>query len=376
MRRISMALWMALTLALVSSAAVRADEAKRPLIQIAILLDTSGSMSGLIGQAKSQLWKIVNEFAMAKRGDVRADLRVALYEYGNNGLSAKEGYIRMILPLTTDLDKVSEELFALKTNGGSEYCGWVIKDATDQLLWSRSNEDMKAIFIAGNEPFTQGNVDYRKACKAAITKGIVVNTIFCGPHETGVRTQWKDGAVLADGTYINIDQDRRTVHIEAPQDKEIARLGAELNKTYVRFGTLGKAGAKRQEAQDENAYVLAGTGACVQRAVSKASGQYRNYAWDLVDALKEGKVKLEDVKDKDLPEEMRKMSLKERRAYVEAKLKERQKMQERISELNDACKKFVAEKMKQLSEKGEDTFDVALIKALREQAEKKSFELK
>ena len=125
---------------------------KPPLIQMAVLLDTSGSMSGLIEQAKTQLWTIVNEFALAKRDGQVPMLQVGLYEYGKSSIPAKEGYIRMILPLTTDLDKVSEELFALKTNGGDEYCGKVIKSATESLAWSKSNDDMKMIVIAGNEP--------------------------------------------------------------------------------------------------------------------------------------------------------------------------------------------------------------------------------
>ena len=152
----------------------------KPLIQMAILLDTSGSMSGLIEQAKTQLWSIVNEFAMAKRDGKVPVVQVALYEYGKSSLPAKENYLRMILPLTTDLDKVSAELFVLRTNGGDEYCGTVIKAATEGLKWSESNKDLKVIFIAGNEPFTQGKVDYRKSCKAAISKGIIVNTIHCG----------------------------------------------------------------------------------------------------------------------------------------------------------------------------------------------------
>src|SRR5262245_51242775 len=84
-------------------------------IQVALLLDTSSSMDGLIGQAKTQLWKIVNELSAAKKDGVRPVLEIALYEYGKSTLSAGEGYIRQILPLTGDLDKVSEELFALTT---------------------------------------------------------------------------------------------------------------------------------------------------------------------------------------------------------------------------------------------------------------------
>src|SRR5271157_1093574 len=92
-------------------------------IQLAILLDTSNSMDGLIGQAKSQLWKVVNELARAKRAGVHPQLEVGLFEYGNDGLSESDGYIRMVSNLTTDLDAISADLFALTTNGGSEYCG-------------------------------------------------------------------------------------------------------------------------------------------------------------------------------------------------------------------------------------------------------------
>jgi len=355
-------------------ARVRAADEKPPLIQIAILLDTSGSMSGLIAQAKTQLWKIVNEFATTKKDGKIPELRVALYEYGKSSIPGSEGYLRMILPLTTDLDKVSEELFVLKTNGGQEYCGKVIQAATGGLAWSASNEDLKAIFIAGNEPFTQGDVDYRTACKAAIEKGIIVNTIHCGPYEVGVKTHWKDGALLADGMYMHIDQNRAVAHISAPQDKEIARLGAELNKTYIAYGARGTASRERQEAQDAAAKKHAVAGAYVQRALAKSSVQYRNYEWDLVDAVKDGKVKTEDIKDEDLPEVMRKMSPEERKAYVQARLKERQKTQAAIQRLNEERKKYVAEQMKkQATASAGNTLDAVMIKALRVQAAKKNF---
>src|SRR5262245_15502901 len=91
-------------------------------IQVAILLDTSGSMDGLIDQAKSQLWRIVNELAAARRQGAAARVEIALYEYGKQTVSAEDGFVRRILPFTDDLDRVSEALFALRTNGGEEYC--------------------------------------------------------------------------------------------------------------------------------------------------------------------------------------------------------------------------------------------------------------
>jgi len=92
-------------------------------IQVALLLDTSGSMDGLIEQAKSQLWKIVNELATSKKKGQTPNVEIALYEYGKSTQPADKGYMKQVVPLTTDLDLVSEKLFELKTNGGSEYCG-------------------------------------------------------------------------------------------------------------------------------------------------------------------------------------------------------------------------------------------------------------
>ncbi len=131
-------------------AARRFTPPAKQTIMIALLLDTSNSMDGLIDQAKSQLWKIVNELAGARCDDSsRPNVKIALYEYGNDGLPATLGYIRQVSPLTSDLDLISEKLFALRTNGGSEYCGQVIKTSLNELGWSASGADLKMIFIAG-----------------------------------------------------------------------------------------------------------------------------------------------------------------------------------------------------------------------------------
>lgn len=351
-----------------------APESSRPVVQIAILLDTSGSMEGLIEQAKGQLWKIVNEFIGARQKGQAPEVQVALFEYGKSTLPASEGFIRMIQPLSNDLDKISEELFALKTNGGDEYCGWVIREAVNRLQWSKSPNVYRAIFIAGNEPFTQGSVNYAESCKAAISKGIIVNTIHCGSSTEGMNTKWQDGALLADGKFMNIDQSQAVVHFEAPQDAELVRLSAELNKTYVAYGEAGRASSVRQAEQDVNALSLAPQGAAVNRAVAKASSNYRNASWDLVDALKEKSVKLEDVKKQDLPKELQELSLADRKEFLEKKSKERADLQDKINRLNQERSKLVAEKAK--SAATNNTLDAAVVSAVREQASKQNFNFK
>ncbi len=347
---------------------------KKPIkdnsIQLALLLDTSGSMDGLIDQAKSQLWKIVNELATSKRDGQQVNLNVALYEYGKQSIPADEGYLRNIVPFTQDLDKISDELFKLRTNGGDEYCGKVILNAVENLQWNKSNNNLKIIFIAGNEPFTQGSVDYKTACQKAIKKGIVVNTIFCGNYDEGVQTMWKDGADISDGKYMNIDHNAAIVHIDAPQDAEIIKLGQELNKTYIAFGNAGREKKEMQAEQDANSMSL-NPGVMVERSVTKSGAQYKNSGWDLVDATNEGSVKIEELKDEDLPDEMKKMTVKERKAYIDKMEKERDQIQDKINNLNDERSKFVAKKM--LENKTDNTLDAVMIKTIREQAKQKNY---
>ena len=340
------------------------------LIQMAILLDTSNSMDGLIDQAKSQLWKIVNELAISKKNGVSPKLEVALFEYGNSGINSAVGHIRLVSPLTTDLDKISEELFNLTTNGGDEFCGYVIKDAVEKLSWNKSNNVYKVIFIAGNEPFTQGRVDYKKSCKSAISSGIIVNTIFCGDLKEGINTKWKDGADLADGKYININQDYVEEYIAAPQDDELVKLNEKLNKTYLAYGAMGEEKKVLQERQDSNAASMSKESA-IQRVVTKSKKQYNNASWDLLDAYEEGEVDISKMKRDELPAEMKNMNEKEKKEYVEKMIKDRKEIQDKINKLNDERKKYI-DKVKK--EKAEDnSLDSAIIKSIREQATKKNF---
>ena len=95
----------------------------------------------------------------------------------------------------------------------------------------------------------------------------------------------------------------------------------------------------------------------MQRAVAKGSSYYRNDAWDLVDGLREGTISLEEMKEEDLPEVMRKMSVDERKAYVEAKAAERAKIQKQIAELNVEREKYVAAERAKQGLDGPDTLE-------------------
>lgn len=338
-------------------------------VKIALLLDTSNSMDGLINQAKAQLWDIVNEFTYAKCGnEVRPTLQIALYEYGNDKISSREGYIRQVIGFSSDLDEISEKLFSLTTDGGSEFCGQVINSSLKQLDWGKNDDDLKLIFIAGNEPFTQGKLNYKDASAQAKEKDVIVNTIFCGNYDQGVGSKWKNGAELTGGEYIAIDHNRQVVHVATPYDDVIIQLNSKLNKTYISFGRHGASKIAAQEVQDSNAYEL-NEGVALKRAVSKSSRLYKNSSWDLVDAAEDKEFQISKLKKEDLPAELKGKTNKEIEKYIANKKIERVKIQKEIQELNKKREAHIAKNQKQ--QKGE--LESALLRAIKNQAAKKNY---
>lgn len=343
-------------------------------IKVALLLDTSNSMDGLIEQAKSQLWKIVGELARMKKGTEAPALQIALYEYGNDNLSIRNGYIRQINGFTSDMDLISEKLFAMTTNGGSEYCGHVIQTSLKQLEWGKKNNDLKVIYIAGNESFAQGNVPFSGAIGEAVEKGIVVNTIFCGPHQEGVNLQWQAGALRGNGEYMSIDQDKATVYIQTPYDKKIGDLNLQLNSTYIHYGQQGQRYKSNQIMQDSNAGQYSQANA-TDRAVFKSSSSYSNAEWDVVDAYKKDKSILTKKKE-ELPEEFQELDEEEVEIKIIEITKKRETIQLQIRELDKERRTFIEEeKAKNEDANAGGGLEESMLKSLRKAAKEKGFEI-
>ena len=339
-------------------------------VKIALLLDTSNSMDGLINQAKSQLWDIVNKFTHAKCGnDSRPNLEIALYQYGNDDLSSREGYIQQVLDFSNDLDEISEKLFSLTTNGGEEFCGQVIHTSLRQLNWGKNPDNLKMIFIAGNEPFTQGKLNYKDAVANAKEKDVIINTIFCGNYQQGINTSWKNAAKMTGGEYMAIDHNRHVVHINTPYDDVIIKLNSRLNRTYISYGAIGASKMEMQLAQDDNAMEME-EAVAVKRAVSKSSRLYENSSWDLVDASKNKEFDVSRIKKEQLPEELKNKSEEEILSFIKEKKSERNQIQQEIQELNTKREAFIAKNQKENST-GE--LENAMLEAIKKQAEKKNY---
>ncbi len=341
-------------------------------IQVALLLDTSGSMNGLIEQAKGQLWKIINELALFTKDGQRPDIEIALYQYGNSNIVANDYFIQQISQLTTDLDLISEKLFELQTGGSEEFCGQVIQTSLDELAWSEKDDDLKLIFIAGNEGYDQGKVDYKKASVNAIHKNVIINTIFCGAEQEGIKLLWKEGATRAEGKYLSLDHNQVVVHIDAPQDQRILELNEQLNKSYISYSKESKQKKERAMVQDTNANFY-GKANTVQRAVFKSSKAYKASNFDLIEAAESEPEILEEVEKLDLPKEFDGLNEEQVKALLDKKKAEREKIVEEINTLNKERTAYVAEKKKEEAVADESGLDAVMIKSIREQACSKNF---
>jgi hypothetical protein len=351
--------------------------APEPVIQLAILLDTSGSMEGLINQARARIWDVVNDLSKARRAGQRPRLEVALYQYGSDQLPSSEGFLTLTQPFTTDLDLLSERLFSLRVNGSSEYCGWTLQSAMRELSWDTTplstpttQQPLRVIVIAGNEPFTQGPVDFRRPSADACNRGVIVNTVYCGDYTEGERTGWHAAAAIGRGAYLSINQNAPVAQLRCPQDDEILRLNNQLNETYIPYGAKGEAFKERQVAQDDANRDLSRE-AAVGRSAAKASRQYSNEHWDLLDAVEKKRVDIATLPSAELPASLAKLTIDERKDEVDRLRRQRDTLRDHIRTLAAERDRYLAECRH--PQPGGDTLDAAMIRAIREQARRLGF---
>ena len=337
-------------------------------VQVALLLDVSGSMSGLIEQAKSQLWKIMNELAVLEKPDGEPDLEMALYVYGSTKFGNEKNEILKLLDFTTDMDLFSQKLFELGTSGSSELAGEVIGKSLKELEWRPGDDHLKVIYIAGNESFNQGRVSYAQSCGEAVEKSIVVNTIFCGDRNQGRKLQWEKGALAGKGSYFHIDHNEKTVYIETPYDQQINQLNQQLNDTYIPIGASGIKRKEQQVLQDSNAGKYS-TANMAERSKFKASKKYKAESWDLVDAYQKDKKVAEETEK--LPSDFQGNTVAEIETKIEKITANRERIKAEINENNKLRSEFIQSSKKENTNK--NSLEGSIINSIDKIAKEKGF---
>lgn len=355
------------------NASARAVQSEvKPLIQIALLVDTSGSMKGLVDQARYQLWNVVSDLSDASRSDEPIRLEIAVYQYGTDRVSKAKGCLRQIVEFTEDLDKVSEGLFSLHVGGGDEFCGSVIQASINDLSWEQNPNVYKAIFIAGNEYFDQGTTTFGELIPELKSQSVFVNTIYCGTEYAG-REQWDAAAEIAGGIASLIDHNHHLPNLPTPFDKSMRELNQEMNETFVWYGSKAKKAAENQQKQDSNASQMSDH-AFAARMSSKIGHLYHHIENDLVDALMHSHVQLKKMDESKMPENLQKMSADARRTFMDEMISRRKNVRRKMAEVLSKRQMYLENELLNKGQQAKTVLGDALSNSIQKQAEALGYE--
>jgi Mg-chelatase subunit ChlD len=349
-----------------SSAAPAERTTPAPQVEVVFCLDTTGSMGGLIEGAKQKIWSIVNQIAS---GRPAPDIKVGLVAFRDKG----DAYVTKVFDLTADLDDVHKNLQGFKAEGGGdtpESVNQALNETVTRVNWSKDDRTLRIVFLVGDAPphmDYKDDVKYPETCKLATAQGIIINTVLCG-SDGEAKKHWQEICAKAGGTFAQIAQDGGVRQVETPYDKELAEINGKLVTTNVCYGLEKDRRAGEDKKAVAGALPAAGGVAADSAAFRSKAG--RLAANDLLDDLNEKKVKLEEIKEDQLPDDLKKMKPEERKAHVEKLQKDREELKKKALELDKKRLDFIAKKQAEDKTKGKDGFDGQILDALRKQAEK------
>lgn len=298
----------------------------RPRIEVVFVLDTTGSMSGLLEGAKQKIWALANRLA---DGEPRPELRIGLVAYRDLG----DAYVTRRFDFTGDLDAVYAELLDYQADGGGdtpEHVGQGLHDALHAMQWTRGEGVLRLVFLVGDAPPHAESVapDPYALADLASARGIVINTVRCG-GDPDTEAAWRRISARTGGEYTSIAQDGGVVAVDTPFDQRLSELNHEVARTVLGWGSL----ADKQSAQrklDNRIHMSAQSAA---EAASYSAKAARMNDEDLVDALAGGR-SLAEIPTDELPDEMQSMSERERAAHVARARERRSALNAEILELS------------------------------------------
>ncbi len=188
-------------------------------IQVVLVLDASGSMDRLFTMVSDALHEFLITLNQCTLNDKKARVNVGIVCYGQ---ARDNGSPQLLSGFSKDVGTLRGKLKEVACDGSYENCGEAIAFAVEKFPWNlRERDDMlKVIFIAGNEEFTQGSVDYRAALRRARQRNIIVNTIHCG----GPNEEWFAAARegRGEGFHISLEDDANSDGRGSEEDQQAA----------------------------------------------------------------------------------------------------------------------------------------------------------
>lgn len=345
---------------------------QQPIIEAVFVLDTTGSMGGLIDAAKEKIWSIASTMATAQQAP---EIRIGLVGYRDRG----DSYITRITDLSSDLDSVYTTLMGFQAGGGGdspESVNQALYDAIHNISWSQSDETYKVVFLIGDAPphmDYQDDVKYPETLKIANKAGIIVNTIQAGENSHTHR-QWQQIAQLGMGSYFQVEQAGNAVAIATPFDEELATLSRELDKTRLFYGSREVRAKQATKAEATGrALASASPASRARRAVFNVSESGKiNFRGDaeLVDDIASGLVDLASIDQDELPESLQALAPEEQEVRIRETIDQRAEVQQKIRQLAGERSSYLKARVAALGG-AEDSLDHKLFDVMRDQAEKK-----
>lgn len=341
---------------------------EKPKVEVLFVLDTTGSMGGLIDVAKAKIWYVAEQII---KGKPTPDVRMGLVAYRDKG----DEYVTKIFDLTDNIDQIYSDLSDFKAEGGGdtpENVNLALYEAVHKIKWSDSPKTLKIIYLVGDSPPHNEYDDvqgYMKTAEEAIKKGIYINTVLCGNNQE-TKKIWNEISDATEGTFVAIEQKGGVKEIPTPYDDELAKLNKELVGTTIVYGTKNE-----KEMGESFKFSAGGLGGAkgASRAVYVTEAKKPvSLDKDLVlEADSDEKIEkaLDSIKEDELPDEMKKMTVEERKKYIEEKKEEREKLMTQIKELSVKRDEYISEELKK-SPSAKDGFDLKVIETLKKQAEK------
>lgn len=351
---------------------VQVSAAGKPTVEAVFVLDTTGSMSGLIQAAKENIWSIARSMASAQP---TPEIKIGLVGFRDRG----DQYVTQVVNLSSDLDTTYATLMDFRAEGGGdgpESVNQALHDAVHKIRWSQDRNAYKVIFLVGDAPPHMDypdDVKYPETLKAAAAQGIIVNTIQAGA-DTTTQQEWRHIASLSQGQYFQVGQTGNAVAVATPYDEKLAKLARELDDTRLFYGDEDK---RRELATKEAATgklnAKASAASRAKRAMFNASAPgEKNFAGEneLVEDVSSGRVKLDAVPAASLPEPVRALNKDEQERLIQETAKKRAELRNQIQSLGAQRQDYIADKLKE-SKAEESSLDYQIFDTVKAQAEKK-----
>lgn len=339
--------------------------------EIVFCLDATGSMSGLIGTAKEKIWDIVSELAQSEDIDT---LKMGMVFYRDRG----DRFVTKKLALSSNLDDVYADLLEMNADEGGdtpESVNQALHESVNDLLWSEGANTYRTIFVVGDCPphMDYGNdVPYTISCKQAAKKGIVINTIKLGNSCLDAIPHFKKMANCSQGEFLQLDQNASDYVVETPYDKKINEVSKEIDNSRMYYGNKNEQRLNNESKRKSlEVYEKSTISANSARAAYKSSSAGKK-TWmgskEIVKDFSEGEIVLEELKEEELPEELKGKSRVEKEQLLKELLAEREANVAKLKVLNEQRKIYIEQKNEENESEEKLSFSKEVIKVMKEQS--------